>query len=536
MTCSGGVCAPTATNATLNVSDIENLLASGNVTVTTTGSGVQANDIDVKAPVSWSASSALGLDAHRSIVFAATVASAGTGGISLTTDGNKNGLAFPGGNITFGNTSSPLTINGKSYTLVGSIVELASAIEGNPNGKYALANSYDAGQDGTYAHSPVQTTFAGAFDGLGNAIFNLSIADTTDRYVGFFVQVAPLGRISDFSLSNSTLNLTGNSSGPESGTLAGVNEGKIVRVFAGGTVLGCGYLGGLVGFNNGEIYDSSAGVAVSTVSATCADVAGFAAYNSGKISGSSESGDVDGGGGSAGGLVFQNEGFVEHSHATGRVNSTPANFAPHIGGLVADNDGWITISYASGAVSGMNKKGKPGAYAGGLVGNNFAVITLSFATGSVSGGSSSAVGGVVGVNGLEQDSDLRVEDCYGAGSVNGGTGASVGGFIGIQDKSYALHAIASSYSTGAPTAKRGYVGGFAGADTSNNSIVKSYWDTTTSGKKSGTGNRGNEPGLKGLRTTQLQSSLPSGFSDKIWAEDSNINNGLPYLLANPPPK
>jgi hypothetical protein len=163
-------------------------------------------------------------------------------------------------------------------------------------------------------------------------------------------------------------------------------------------------------------------------------------------------------------------------------------------------------------------------------------ISLSFATGSVSGGPSSVVGGLIGINGLEQDSDLRVENCYGTGSANGGAGANVGGFIGVQVKSYALHAIASSYSTGAPTAKGGYTGGFVGADYSNNSIVKSYWDTTTSGKKSGTGNRGNEPGLKGLTTTKFQSGLPSGFSEKIWTEDSNVNNGLPYLIANPPPQ
>ena len=42
MTCSAGICAPTAANAVLNVSDLETLLASGNVTVTTTGTGVQA--------------------------------------------------------------------------------------------------------------------------------------------------------------------------------------------------------------------------------------------------------------------------------------------------------------------------------------------------------------------------------------------------------------------------------------------------------------------------------------------------------------
>jgi hypothetical protein len=66
MTCSGGVCSPTAKNAILNVTDLENLLATGNVTVTTTGSGVQADNLDVNAAVSWAGANALALDAHQS--------------------------------------------------------------------------------------------------------------------------------------------------------------------------------------------------------------------------------------------------------------------------------------------------------------------------------------------------------------------------------------------------------------------------------------------------------------------------------------
>ncbi|HEY5048225.1 MAG TPA: hypothetical protein VII49_09415, partial [Rhizomicrobium sp.] len=61
MSCSGGVCTPTAKDAVLNVTDLTNLLASGNVEVTTTGSGVQANNIDVNAAFGWSSTSALSL-------------------------------------------------------------------------------------------------------------------------------------------------------------------------------------------------------------------------------------------------------------------------------------------------------------------------------------------------------------------------------------------------------------------------------------------------------------------------------------------
>ena len=61
------MCAPTAKNAVLNVSDLETLLASGNVEVTTGGPGVQANNIAIDSALTWSAASTLALDAHVSI-------------------------------------------------------------------------------------------------------------------------------------------------------------------------------------------------------------------------------------------------------------------------------------------------------------------------------------------------------------------------------------------------------------------------------------------------------------------------------------
>jgi len=44
----------------------------------------------------------------------------------------------------------------------------------------------------------------------------------------------------------------------------------------------------------------------------------------------------------------------------------------------------------------------------------------------------------------------------------------------------------------------------------------------------------NYPEITGLTTQQLQSGLPNGFGPKIWAQDPNIDDGLPYLRSNPP--
>ncbi len=42
------------------------------------------------------------------------------------------------------------------------------------------------------------------------------------------------------------------------------------------------------------------------------------------------------------------------------------------------------------------------------------------------------------------------------------------------------------------------------------------------------------PGITGLTDAQLKSALPAGFDPNVWGQNPNINNGWPYLLANPP--
>jgi hypothetical protein len=63
MDCADNVCVPTAEDGVLNATDLETMLANGNVDVATTGSGVQANNIEIDAPMAWSSGSVLTLDA-----------------------------------------------------------------------------------------------------------------------------------------------------------------------------------------------------------------------------------------------------------------------------------------------------------------------------------------------------------------------------------------------------------------------------------------------------------------------------------------
>jgi hypothetical protein len=529
MTCSGGVCAPTATNAVLNVNDLENLLASGNVEVTTTGSGVKAKDIVAKAALSWSNSSTLGLDAYRSITVNQPVSITGLAGLALdTNDGAKHGTLSFGkkGNVTFASLSSSLTINGASYTLVNSIKTLASAIAGNPSGDYALATGYNASQDGTYTSSPIPTTFTGNLEGLGNAIQNLTINDPTESTtVGFFTTIGAGGLVANLGLGN--LSLTANQgTGHHSATLGGFaayNYGTLFGGFESG-VIKTGkytYSGGIAAYNLGTVESMRS---ASNLSGKIAEVSGgLVGLNLGIISLSYATGTLRMSGGSAGGLAGENGGSIADSHATGNVDGTG-----FIGGLVGENDGPVTNCFASGAISG-------GGAVGGLVGDNFVdsgPISNSYATGSVTGGDSSHIGGFVGYN----DTNGPILNSYSTGAAVAGSNSYVGGFAGYNDGT-----IQYAYSTGAPSGGTGaYVGGFVGYDAAAaGGLTDAYWDTDTSGianLSQGAGNTANDPGITGLTTAQLQSGLPQGFDRAIWGENPNINDGLPYLLANPPPK
>jgi len=108
VTCLNGTCKATASDAVLNVGELQTLLASGNVTVTT---GSQSDDIKVTAALSWAAGSTLALDARHSIVIDAPVADNGPGALSLkTNEGGSGGFLSFGakGNVTFSGLANDL--------------------------------------------------------------------------------------------------------------------------------------------------------------------------------------------------------------------------------------------------------------------------------------------------------------------------------------------------------------------------------------------------------------------------------------------
>jgi hypothetical protein len=437
MTCSDGVCAPTEMDAVLNVTDLMNLLANGNVTVTTTGSSVQATDLRVNAPFSWTAPNTLTLDAFRSITVTGAMSNEGSGGVSLITDdgGSGGALSFLGsGHIHFSNVKDALIINGTKYKLEANIKKLVFDVVAHPRGAFALATSYNAKRDGAYTSSPIAIPFTGLFSGLGNTISNLEIENMAEPSIGLFAEVAT------------------------SGSVSGVNlKGVVVQ---GGNVAG-----GLVGSNNGTVTNSS---------------------TSGLINSSFI----------AGGLVGDNEGTIFRSSSSATVRSSSS-----AGGLVGGHGaGLIAESFATGSVT-YNHQQSDRMDDGGLVGQVFATIRDSYARGKL-------------------NDKLTFE----------------GGLIGFSNETISDGEISTSYSTGLIKPgphKNPYSGGFIG-NSDSKSIANCYWDTVTSGTNVGAGQGVDETGITGLTTSQFQSGLPAGFDPTIWEEDANINDGYPYLIANPP--
>ncbi|MGH6889309.1 MAG: hypothetical protein ACREHF_08950 [Rhizomicrobium sp.] len=296
MTCANGVCAPTASKAVLNAGDLETLLASGSVEVTTTGEDIQARDITIKAPVTWSSGSVLTLDAQKSIAVDRPISISGLAGLTVVTnDGSRKGtFEFgPKGNVTFANLASTLSIDGVAYTLAGDIKTLASDILSDPGGDFALANSYDASGDGTYHSSPIGT-FGGTFEGLGNTVSNLSIdGPGQDQYggltEGLFAEIERTGTVRNIAVASANVAVPAHTDlGDVEGgaVLAGENFGTLQSCVATGSVASGRHTrrsgpatGGLVGINEGRISQSGAAVRVTARVFNAGGLVGFNAYS-----------------------------------------------------------------------------------------------------------------------------------------------------------------------------------------------------------------------------------------------------------------
>jgi len=390
VSCVSGICTATAANAVLNASDLTNMLVTGDVAVKT---GSSATNIILNAPLSWTSTSRLTLDARQSVEIDKPLSVTGTGAVTITAnDGGSGGDLIFGekGNVTFWDTTSKLVINGNKYLLVKDIDTLAAEISGKPSGFYALANDYDASVDGTYTSAPISTAFAGTFEGLGHAISNMHIESSGSA--ALFDSAT--GVLRDLSL----LKVAVSGEGAVASLLVQGDDVAIIGCHATGSVTATSadsVVGGLVagsrfGFLDGSIVRAHAEVSVhGQDGAVAGGLVGIAGFN---IALSSASRGVEGGAGSIdGGLVGDLPGgSISQSFAIGKVSGGESS---NVGGL-AGIGGNIDNSYATGATTGTSV-----AVVGGLAGDSggSGPLRSSYSTGRVKGGGAHRTsGGLLG--------------------------------------------------------------------------------------------------------------------------------------------
>jgi hypothetical protein len=384
MSCAAGVCTATAQKAVLNVTDLANMLANGDVVVKT---GLVAKDIDIDQPLTWSGTSRLTLDAQQSVTVKKQVTVAGQGALTVVTNdsGGANGKTKTGefiivpehGSVQFWDLASSLIIDGNAYTLVGDIKTLAADIAANPSGFYAFAKPYDASVDATYTSSPVSTTFTGTFEGLGNRITNLTINfRASGDAVGFFAALSGAANLQHLVMSHANLaGIDGIGTYGGIGLIAGVNSGSIQRSSASGMIVVPGGNDAAIGSIAGEIgagsrvSNSHGNIRVKYNSTGSASVGGIAGQSRGTVAQVFSYGVITGRRDAltnTGGVVGDSYGIVEDSFATTGLTAGRKG-AGNDGGLVGHNEsgGQIVTSYAAGEIT---RKNNEDTVLGGLIG------------------------------------------------------------------------------------------------------------------------------------------------------------------------
>lgn len=241
----------------------------------------------------------------------------------------------------------------------------------------------------------VTTTFSGTLDGAGFSVKNLFINKPNDSNLGL-VGVNS-GAIKNVGVEVGRDGITGRLI---IGSLVGDNRGSVSAIVTGsGMVRGSrGYVGGLVGYNNG-------GTVTGYVSV---DVNSDSSYVGGLVG-------LNGGGSSITG------------YATGKVSGLD-----YVGGLVGRSYYGAVIGYYSGTVQGMsNVGGLSGGHRANLSGGSGISTLIGYSRGSLSVTTSTNIGRVIGSLDRTATANAYYSGKTGECVVTGGTPNSIGMIITI---------------------------------------------------------------------------------------------------------
>ncbi|MDE5721649.1 MAG: hypothetical protein K2I30_02775 [Clostridia bacterium] len=198
--------------------------------------------------------------------------------------------------------------------------------------------------------------FKGTFDGGGNAVEGLLIDAGGGEYAGLFGVIGVNGRVENLSVY--------------------------------GDVKGKNYIGGIAGYNHGQINNCISFVNVEAEN-DALHIGGAVGYNDGEIAACGNSGSVITGFATfAGGVAGSNYGSITNSFNTSSIISS-GSVIGGIAGMNSDNSE-ITVCINSGDISAKT-------VCGGICGNNRGTVKNTFNSGTVNSDNGTAAG-IVGSN------------------------------------------------------------------------------------------------------------------------------------------
>lgn len=343
------------------------------------------------------------------------------------------------------------------YNIRNDLTADGSNLSGAPTGGftgYELMNDLDFDNSDDYSDIDLKSDVTTGQGWTPIALSTNSNFNTTFEGNGFTISNLLMDRTGDYTaLFGST------------GILSAIRNVRVTIKFLSGDE----YTAGLVGLNRGEIESCSVDGHISATGGNTALLIGRHATN--RVTNCFTTGSVDSNGSSIGGLI-------------GSVGNT-------------SSDEWeVAFSYSKASVSGNSR-------VGGLIGSTYwgsGEITSGYATGEIEATDRGA-GGFIGALTYGE-----LNNSYSLGSVTS-TSFYVGGFVGENTR-----AISNSFSVGSVTGSSN-LGGFAGRNTGSITSTN-YWDTTTSGYETTSGN------ATGLTTTQLQGQTTADGVFVTWSTDT----------------
>ncbi len=427
--------------------------------------------------------------------------------------GQLNQLDDQAYNLVSGNGNDG-EIRGVQY--IGGLMGYSNGatVSNNHNAGLTEGSRYTGGLIGYSMHNTINQN-----SNTGNTNIRI-IPSSFYPYIGGLIGYAEDSQISE----NTSSGLTGygnyiSSANYVGGLVGYLKSGSIQNSHATGNTAGTRHVGGLVGYNMGDISysDASGDVTSLDIYSSTSVLGGLIGTNeAGSISFSHAAGNVTKGTNFTGGLIGLNHnGSVRNSYASGNVEYGIDLVGGLFGQLLVDSNATSPVeiinNYATGYVRGFDS-------VGGLIGgvnnsNSTTIIANNYATGNVSEIPHNAFDNIQYIGGLfghviANSGVLNISNNYSAGQVTGiNNTPSIGGFMGY------LSITGSAVNT----------------------INNNYWNISTAGQPVAIGviNQINQPivnltGLTGAQMTQQSSFAGWDISNQLNGSNSiwYINQGV----------